>query len=763
MESEPLNLENDAMEFDMGSAEEDNLNASGEDLGLQCSSSDLEPYEGMEFESEQAARIFYNSYARRVGFGTRVSAYRRSRRDNSISTRQLVCSKEGFNPRPDNGAQHKPKRQRIVSRVGCKAHLTVKKQTSGKWAITKFIKDHNHELVPPDQVHLIRSHRHVSGPARSLIDTLQAAGLGATGVMSVLIKQSGGVNNVGFTKVDCQNYMNQSRQRTLGSGAHYIFEYLKQKQAEDPDFFYAVQDGSSGNIFWADSTSRKNYSYFGDTVTFDTTYRTHRYRVPFAPFIGVNHHCQPVLFGCALLLNESESSFIWLFENWLAAMSGCHPISITSDHDRIIRSAILDVFPGTRHRFCKSNIFREAQERLSHSLQSFPTFEAEFHKCVNLTETIAEFELCWGSLLGRYNLIDDEWLQSMYDARQHWVPVYLRDTFFGDTSIAKTSDSTNSFFDGYIDASTNIHILMSQYEKATASRHEKEVKAEYDTINIAPILKTPSPMEKQAANIYTREIFLMFQQELMETLAYPATVINDAGSDVIYQVVKFGEDHKVHYVQYNVVEKKASCSCQLFDFSGILCRHILAVFRVKNVLRLLSHNVLKRWTRKAKSDVVLDEDKLGLPSSHNDSFTDRFEKLSLETTNYVKEGVDSKSVYLVAMDALCEASKKVAAAMCGTPAQPLSQDMNKEKEFNLNGNQTDCDDPSLLSQDEKIKELTTAMVYATETCEAYRAKLLSILREMEEQRLRISLKVLIYVEEYLYRQQPVFCKSLCKE
>ncbi|XP_049363164.1 protein FAR1-RELATED SEQUENCE 5-like [Solanum verrucosum] len=741
MESEPLNLENDAMEFDMGSAEEDNLNASGEDLGLQCSSSDLEPYEGMEFESEQAARIFYNSYARRVGFGTRVSAYRRSRRDNSISTRQLVCSKEGFNPRPDNGAQHKPKRQRIVSRVGCKAHLTVKKQTSGKWAITKFIKDHNHELVPPDQVHLIRSHRHVSGPARSLIDTLQAAGLGATGVMSVLIKQSGGVNNVGFTKVDCQNYMNQSRQRTLGSGAHYIFEYLKQKQAEDPDFFYAVQDGSSGNIFWADSTSRKNYSYFGDTVTFDTTYRTHRYRVPFAPFIGVNHHCQPVLFGCALLLNESESSFIWLFENWLAAMSGCHPISITSDHDRIIRSAILDVFPGTRHRFCKSNIFREAQERLSHSLQSFPTFEAEFHKCVNLTETIAEFELCWGSLLGRYNLIDDEWLQSMYDARQHWVPVYLRDTFFGDTSIAKTSDSTNSFFDGYIDASTNIHILMSQYEKATASRHEKEVKAEYDTINIAPILKTPSPMEKQAANIYTREIFLMFQQELMETLAYPATVINDAGSDVIYQVVKFGEDHKVHYVQYNVVEKKASCSCQLFDFSGILCRHILAVFRVKNVLRLLSHNVLKRWTRKAKSDVVLDEDKLGLPSSHNDSFTDRFEKLSLETTNYVKEGVDSKSVYLVAMDALCEASKKVAAAMCGTPAQPLSQDMNKEKEFNLNGNQTDCDDPSLLSQDEKIKELTTAMVYATETCEAYRAKLLSILREMEEQRLRISLKV----------------------
>ncbi|XP_009798614.1 protein FAR1-RELATED SEQUENCE 5 isoform X2 [Nicotiana tabacum] len=745
MESQPLNLENDAMEFDVGSGEEeeeeDNYkhSSSGLDSRDQCSSSDLEPYEGMEFESEQAARIFYNSYARRVGFGTRVSAYRRSRRDNIISSRQLVCSKEGFNPRPDE--QHKPRRQRIVSRVGCKAHLTVKKQASGKWAITKFVKDHNHELVPPDQVHLLRSHRHVSGPARSLIDTLQAAGLGATRVMSVLIKQSGGINNVGFTKSDCQNYMNQTRQRTLGTGAHYILEYLKQKQAEDPGFFYVVQGGPSGNIFWADSTSRMNYSYFGDTVTFDTTYRTHRFRVPFAPFIGVNHHCQPVLFGCALLLNESESSFIWLFQNWLAAMSGRHPVSITTDHDRIIRSAIADVFPGARHRFCKSNIFRQVQERLSHSLQLFPIFEAEFQKCVNSPETIEEFELCWESLLGRYNLKDDEWLHSMYDARQHWVPIYLRDTFFGETSIAKTSDTTNSFFDGYIDASTNIHILMTRYEKATASRHEKEVKAENDTIYISPILKTPSPMEKQAANLYTREIFLMFQRELMETLAYPATVINDTRPDVVYQVAKFGEDHKVHYVQYNVFEKKASCSCQLFAFSGIPCKHILAVFRVKNILRLPSHYVLKRWTRKAKSEVVLDEDDLGLPSSHNESFTARFEKLSLEATKYVKEGVDSENVYKVAMDALRGASKKVAAAMCSTPAAPKSLDMNKAKEFNLNGNQAGCGDSCLVSQDEKILELTTAVVNATGICEAYRAKLLSILREMEEQKLRISLKI----------------------
>jgi hypothetical protein len=499
MDIEPLNIENEVMEFDMGSAVEDetttlDLEHPDDDydrdyndelvegsnpstsLGFLTSNGepDLEPYEGMEFDSEQAARIFYNSYARRVGFSTRVSVYQRSRRDGSIICRQIVCSREGFRR---EGAENRSKRQRTITRVGCKAQMTVKKQSSGKWAVSKLVKEHNHELVPPDKVHCLRSHRHVSGPARSLIDTLQAAGMGPSGVMSVLIKESGGINNVGFTKVDCQNYMSSSRQRTLGSGGQIIFDYLKRMQAEDPRFFYAVQgdfDNSTGNIFWADANSRMNYNYFGETVTFDTTYRMNRYRVPFAPFTGWNHHGQPVLFGCALLLNESESSFVWLFQTWLEAMSGRHPISITTDQDRIIRAAVVQVFPGTRHRFCKWNVFREAQEKLSDVYRSHPTFEAEFQKCINLSEKSDEFESCWESLLQRYDLGDHEWLQSMYNARQQWVPVYLRDTFFGEISITQGSDSINSYFDGYINASTNIQVLIKQYEKAIATRYERK-------------------------------------------------------------------------------------------------------------------------------------------------------------------------------------------------------------------------------------------------------------------------------------------------
>lgn len=458
--------------------------------------------------------------------------------------------------------------------------------------------------------------------------------------------------------------MSGNRQRTLGGGGQHVLDYLKRLDAENPAFFYAVQsdnDHTSGNIFWADATSRTNYSYFGDAVIFDTTYKTNRYKIPFASFTGFNHHGQPVLFGCALILNESESSYTWLFQTWLHAMSGRCPVSITSDPDQFIQVAVAQVLPETRHRFCKSAIFRETQEKLAQLYQSHPTFEIEFKKCINDTETIDEFESCWQSLLERYYVMGNEWLQSMYSARQQWLPVSMRDTFFGEISKSDGSEGLNLFFDGYVNASTTIQMLMKQYEKAIASWHDMELKADYETTNTMPVLKTPSPMEKQAANLYTRRIFMKFQEELVETLANPATKIDDSGAVSTYRVAKFGEDHKAHTVTFNSFEMKASCSCQMFEYSGIICRHILAVFRAKNVLTLPSQYILKRWTINAKSGVVSDEHASELQNSSQDSLTMRYNNLRQEAIKYVEEGAKSIHIYNVAMDALKEASKKVAA------------------------------------------------------------------------------------------------------
>ncbi|KAI3738950.1 hypothetical protein L2E82_29250 [Cichorium intybus] len=104
-----------------------------------------EPYVGQEFESEASAHAFYNAYATRVGFVIRVSKLSRSRRDGTAIGRALVCNKEGFRM-PDK--REKIVRQRAETRVGCRAMVLVRKVSSGKWVITKFVKEHTHPLTP---------------------------------------------------------------------------------------------------------------------------------------------------------------------------------------------------------------------------------------------------------------------------------------------------------------------------------------------------------------------------------------------------------------------------------------------------------------------------------------------------------------------------------------------------------------------------------------------------------------------------------------
>ncbi|MQL89023.1 hypothetical protein Taro_021592 [Colocasia esculenta] len=125
------------------------------------------PYEGMEFETREAAHVFYNEYARRVGFGTRVGSVRYSQRSHAVIAQTYVCSKQGSakpGKRPgDAGAgagDSREIRRRVSIRSGCRALISLKKrEDTGKWVVYRVEKHHNHPLVAPENVHYIRSHK----------------------------------------------------------------------------------------------------------------------------------------------------------------------------------------------------------------------------------------------------------------------------------------------------------------------------------------------------------------------------------------------------------------------------------------------------------------------------------------------------------------------------------------------------------------------------------------------------------------------------
>ncbi|KAM6566768.1 hypothetical protein CsatA_025896 [Cannabis sativa] len=129
--------------------------------------SDVELHEGMEFESEEAGRAFYDDYARQKGFLTRVLSSRKSERDGSIISRGLGC--RGL-PDSRTKVDIQQGRQRDV----CTAMILLKREKNGIWVVRKFVSEHNHPLG----IELQKGHRILKWRRHSGIEGLGPWGFG---------------------------------------------------------------------------------------------------------------------------------------------------------------------------------------------------------------------------------------------------------------------------------------------------------------------------------------------------------------------------------------------------------------------------------------------------------------------------------------------------------------------------------------------------------------------------------------------------------
>lgn len=628
----------------------------------------IEPTLDMEFDSEDDARNFYIAYAKQTGFSIRVNSYYRSKKDNSIISREFCCSKEGFRrerrAKRDSGDDAKKRRARAITREGCKALMTVRKRENERWYVAKLEKSHNHELVTTAMRHFLRSHKHDCESNQIYCNSFSSPGISLDAPMN-LLSDCSSFGKMAFSVQSGVNYIGRGRLSAFGIDTQSMLGFFKIMQASDPAFYYAIQvdeEDRLSSVFWVDTRSRIAYNCFSDVVAFDTTYQVNQYKMPFAPFTGVNHHKQSVLFGCALLADETESTFIWLFTTWLEAMSGRQPSLVITDCDPAICRAVQLVFPQSSHRYCKWHVISKLPKEMGHVYSALPrTFQVEFDGCINKTETAEEFESSWQMLLDKYNLRGNDWLLSLYIDRKLWIPVYVRDTFFAGMYAAQRSGSVNSLFDGYVNAGTTLHDLAKQYEKALDERYEKESKAEFETFYTKPVLKTPLPVEKQGADVYTRRMFTIFQEEVFHSLVFAVKLSGEDGGTNTYEVARFNEEQKVYFVAFRVAEQLASCSCKMFEFEGILCRHVLAVFKATNVFTLPQGYILKRWTRNAKEEAMLD---LGTELQGNSQKIRnlQYNILYQEAVRCAEEGMASDQIFKVALNALRDARIKIVGA-----------------------------------------------------------------------------------------------------
>lgn len=605
----------------------------------------VEPHDGMEFESHEAAYSFYKEYAKSAGFGTAKLSSRRSRASKEFIDAKFSCIRYGNKQQSDDAINPRPS-----PKIGCKASMHVKRRQGGKWYVYCFVKEHNHELLPA-QAHFFRSHRNAD-PLKNDVRIRRRKNLAAVSKLFTA-----------YQNVDClENYLrnqnDKGRSLVLEAGdAQLLLEYFMQMQEENPKFFYAVdlnEEHRLRNVFWVDAKGMEDYSNFSDVISLDTTYFSNKYKIPLVLFIGVNHHIQPTLLGCSLIADETVYTFVWLMQTWLVAMGEQAPRVILTDQNNAIKAAIAAIFPSTRHCFCLWQVMEKIPRQLEFLGMWHDTFMEKFNKCVFKSWSEEQFEKRWWKLIDRFNLRQVEWIQSLYEDRLHWVPTFMKDMSFAGLSRTSRSESLNSFFDKYVQGETSLRDFMDRYRVILEDRYEDEAKANFDAWHETPELKSPSPFEKQMSLVYTHEVFKKFQVEVLGAAACHLKKEKEDETSTAYTVKDF-EDNQNYIVEWKESKSDIYCLCQSFEYKGYLCRHAIIVLQMTGVFSIPPKYVLQRWTNSAVSRHSISEKLDDVQRKVR-----RYNDLCRRAIILGEEGSLSQESYNVALSAIKEALKHCA-------------------------------------------------------------------------------------------------------
>ncbi|XP_062119724.1 protein FAR1-RELATED SEQUENCE 4 isoform X2 [Humulus lupulus] len=605
----------------------------------------VEPHDGIEFESHEDAYTFYKEYAKSVGFGTAKLSSRRSRASKEFIDAKFSCIRYGNKQQSDDAINPRPS-----PKIGCKASMHVKRKQNGKWYIYSFVKEHNHDLLP-DQAHFFRSHRNAD-PLKNDVRIRRRKNL------ATVSKLFSAYQNVECLERYLRNQHDIGRNLILESGdAEMLLEHFMQMQGENPKFFYAVdlnEEHRLRNVFWVDAKGMEDYSKFNDAISFDITYFSNKYKIPLVLFIGVNHHTQPTLLGCALIADETVYTFVWLMQTWFIAMGEQAPRVILTDQNNAIKAAVAAVFPGTRHCFCLSYVMEKVPRQLEFLGMWHDSFMEKFNKCIFKSWSEEQFDKRWWKLIDKFNLRQVDWIQSLYEDRMYWVPTFVRDISFAGLSRTSRLESLNSSFDKYVQRETSLRDFMERYREILEDRYEEEAKANFDAWHETPELKSPSPFEKQMSLVYTQEIFKKFQVEVLGAAACHLKKENEDETSTTYSVKDF-EDNQNYVVKWNESKSDIYCLCQSFEYKGYLCRHAIVVLQMSGVFSIPPKYVLQRWTNAAMS-----RHSIGEKLDNVQRKVRRYNDLCRRAIILGEEGSLSEQSYNAALSAIKEALKQCA-------------------------------------------------------------------------------------------------------
>ncbi|KAE8720451.1 hypothetical protein F3Y22_tig00019586pilonHSYRG00010 [Hibiscus syriacus] len=380
------------------------------------------------------------------------------------------------------------------------------------------------------------SHGNMGAVSKADIDEvtiLKEVGVGTSQVMNYLTQQAGGYHNVGFTHKDLYNALQRGKAKEIVDGdVNALIAYFDYKKHDDPGFFmtYSVDEsGALYNLIWSDSTSRSDYTCFGDVIAFDTTYKDNLYGRPIMPIVCINHHHNTIVFATAIIADETSQSF------------------------EAMQRAIKYVIPYTKHILCFWHLSHNAQANIGD-----PKFTAAFSKCMASWWITEEFDIQWRSVVSEFNVKKHPWVIEKGNTRHLWAQAYLTGHFFANIRSTQRCESMNASLAIALKHKKTYLDVVRAIEDGISRMRMNELKADYLSSHTKPFQITKLvDLESHAATILTRESFRAFQDELLRKTLYRIEAEIQSLSDECqhYILSKWTNDAKASapsYVDLNV-------------------------------------------------------------------------------------------------------------------------------------------------------------------------------------------------------------------
>ncbi|QHO17203.1 Protein FAR1-RELATED SEQUENCE [Arachis hypogaea] len=192
---------------------------------------------GMCFGTRYDANQFYQNYAKRVGFVTKISFTRRVGKDKVPKNQMITCNREKkCKSRVSPIEKTNPR-----TNYNFPARISIRLNKEGLWVISKVCLDHSHPC-DMEMAKLLTRNREMSMYMCQVIERNDEAGVRPSKTSQMLVGEMGDFSKISLMEKDVRNYFSRKvRNVTEKMDAREMLKYFTWMKDMNSDFYFNVE------------------------------------------------------------------------------------------------------------------------------------------------------------------------------------------------------------------------------------------------------------------------------------------------------------------------------------------------------------------------------------------------------------------------------------------------------------------------------------------------------------------------------------------